>query len=106
MTTGNGAAGNIACIGGSSTSTIDFGVGSLPPTFTICSVSRYLGSGGSNLIAKGFNSTHTYIGASKFRYYYGYMNPTVGGNINNWLIVQGYQIREICYTMELAWEMQ
>jgi len=44
LVTGNGAAAPVAFVGGGTTAKMQWGVGSIPATFTICSITRYSGA--------------------------------------------------------------
>jgi hypothetical protein len=91
---GNGANSNIFYITGGTTATINFGTGSLPPNFTLCSLTRYNGATKGRII----NSTpgnfihghwNTYKGVCHYDGWKTIYGDRTLGNQNDWLCCIG-----------------
>ena len=66
----NGAAGNVCSVRGAPASAITFGPGSVPATFTICSISRYAGRNTGRILAGDGNWLHGHWSANVGVAYY------------------------------------
>jgi hypothetical protein len=54
----NGAAGTVCSLKGTPASALNFGPGSVPPTFTICSITRYTGAARGRILSGDGNWLH------------------------------------------------
>jgi len=89
---GNGASGNITYIAGNTSSTLSFPSGSIPSTFTILSLSKYLaGTRRRILQAQSGNWLHGHWNGNRgVCYYEGWKTPVSSvGNIDDWLCCIG-----------------
>jgi hypothetical protein len=92
---GNGASGTIAYLDGTTASKVDWPSGSIPSTFTICSLTRYTGgTSGRMFDGKSNNWLHSHwYGNAGVCHYDGWRtNSTTASsvsNVNNWLICTG-----------------
>jgi len=99
---GNGAAGQVAFVGGNTTTRMQWGGGSIPAAFTICSVTRYSGSTRQRILGCLGNP------AGNLNWIHGHWNAKAGSNfyngdfhsnlqfsipvIDNWVVVCGSNI--------------
>jgi hypothetical protein len=92
---GNGASGTVAYLNGTTTSKIDWPSGSVPSTFTICSLTRYTGgSSGRMFDGKSNNWLHSHWGgAAGVCHYDGWRTsgstPSSVASVTNWVICTG-----------------
>lgn len=89
---GNGATGNISYLSGTTTSKLTWPTGSIPSSFTICSISRYTGTTNARIITTtGGNWLHGHWNGSRgVCYYEGWKtNTTTVGTLTNWLVCCG-----------------
>jgi hypothetical protein len=93
--TGNGASGSIPFVGGTTTTKILWPVGSIPSTFTVCSLTRYTGAtSGRILDCVGLNWLHGHWSAYAGSTYYngpGNLNYGISPN-TDWVVVCGRNI--------------
>jgi hypothetical protein len=89
---GNGAAGAITFISGTTGSIITFPAGSIPNTFTILSLTRYTGATNNRRIlqASTNNFLHGHWGGNRgVAHYDGWKTPYLTANLNDWLCMIG-----------------
>jgi hypothetical protein len=85
---GNGANGPVVFLNGATNSRILFPTGSIPSTFTICSLTRYTGVANNRILQSSpGNWLHGHHGNCRGRVHYdGWRAPTDNrGNVNDWL---------------------
>ena len=93
--TGNGATANIISISGDTSTGITWPVGSIPNTFTICTISRYTGGSYQRIFTSTdtgqINFLHGHHGGNRgVCYYNGWLTSLDSkGNLNDWLIFCG-----------------
>ena len=93
---GNGATASIPFISGGTTNTITWPLGSLPPTYTLCSITRVIGATTSRVFdGKVNNILHGHLANKSGVAHYGtWVTPNITSsiyapNLNNWLVMCG-----------------
>jgi len=98
--TGNGAGWSIPFVEGTTPTTIQWPSGSIPSTYTICSITRYTGGASNRILDAGANWYHGHHGNKAGSIYYGIWSTTIDTNMiaytisvrTNWVIACGRNI--------------